>query len=328
MVGVSRSRSAGRRLVAQGVHGGKSTNLQQAISRRQVLRGIALVAAHLGATPFARAQTTIVPRIVSLDISLTQIALSVGVAPIGISQPSRYRRFAVEPTLPNGVVDIGGNVTEPSLELLRYLKPDLILLNQSISASSGSVLSTIAPLAVPSRGFSVLGEEPFITAGHEHQLTCEALGRVREGEYFQSKITRLIEDFSVRVKPIAGRPVLVLWGVDRRHTYVLVRNSIFQGVLDRLGLVNAWQGVAMPLGMSLVGLDQIAPLEDSNIVVIGGSGSASDIMASPLWQALRPVRERRVVSLPPMWTVGGLPVAERFARHLVPALEHLETGHG
>jgi iron complex transport system substrate-binding protein len=109
---------------------------------------------------------------------------------------------------------------------------------------------------------------------------------------------------------------------------VLVRNSVFQGVLDRLGLVNAWDGVAMPLGMSVLGLEQIARFDEVTIAVIAGSGDFSGIIASPLWRSLRPVREGRIVYLPAMWTVGGLPVAERFARHLVPALERLEAGHG
>ncbi|MCW8057240.1 ABC transporter substrate-binding protein [Agrobacterium tumefaciens] len=256
------------------------------------------------------------------------MALSVGVTPVGTPAPPRYRRFAVEPILPDDVIDIGADVSAPSLELLRALKPDLILVNRGIAATAGDTLSLVAPLAVPSRGFQTLNGNPFEAAIEEHLATSEALDRVREGESYRDNVITLLDSLSRRVRSVTSRPLLILWSVDSRHSYVLVRNSIFQGALDRLGLANAWQGVAMPLGMSVVGLEQIAPLEAATIVVIEGSGNVSETIASPLWQALRPVRERRVITLPPMWTVGGLPVAERFARHLVPALERLEAGHG
>ncbi len=230
--------------------------------------------------------------------------------------------------MPEGIIDVGEDVSEPNLELLRALKPDLILVNQGIAASSGAMLARVASLAVPSRGFQMPDKDPFEASVQEHRATCEAINRVHKGEIYRDCVAASIEGFRSRARLLTLRPVLILSGIDRRHTSVLVRNSIFQGVLDRLGLVNAWQGVAMPLGMSVVGLEQIAPLEDATIVMIEGSGNVSGIMASPLWQALRPVREGRVITLPPMWTVGGLPVAERFASHLVPALERLEAGHG
>lgn len=299
-------------------------------TRRQVLRvlsgmafGFPGLVKPLQATPLRSA-----PRVVSLDTCLTQIALSVGVTPIGIPGPTNYRRSVIEPVLPNDVIDIGGSVEEPNLELLRALKPDLILLNEGIRANSGDVLSLVAPLFAPTRGFQRLQEDPFIASVREHESTSEALGRVHVGESYRTGVTARIDDLNARARASAARPILMLWGIDRRHAYVLVRNSIFQGVLDRLGLVNAWQGVPMPLGMSVVGLEQIAPFEDAIIAVIDSNGNLPEIMASPLWNAMRPVRQGRIVSLPAMWSVGGLPVADRFARYLVPALERLRGGHG
>lgn len=309
----------------------RSPNLQ--FSRRALLRGSLLAA--FGSTALASSHSAGSPllfdpsiRVISLDNGLTQMALSVGVVPIGVSRPSIYRRLAVEPTLPEGIIDLGESVSEPNLELLRTLKPDLILVNQGIAASSGGMLARVASLAVPSRGFQMLDEDPFEASVQEHRATCEAINRVREGKVYRDGVVASIDGLRSRARSLTSRPILILSGIDRRHTSVLVRNNIFQAVLDQLGLMNAWQGVAMPLGMSVVGLEQIAPLEDATIVAIEGTGNLSEIMASPLWQALRPVRERRVISLPPMWTVGGLPVAERFARHLVPALERLEAWHG
>lgn len=300
------------------------------LSRRRFLReSILALLGSLGASRQASAQATGGHlRVISLDNSLTQIALSVGTVPIGISAPSRYRRFAVEPTLPDSVVDVGANVSEPNLEVLRGLKPDLILLNQGIAASSGDMLACVARLAVPSRGFHMADTDPFQASLREHRATCEALDRVREGVNYRNNVAALLDSLRNRTRSLTSRPLLILWSIDRRHSYVLVRNSIFQGVLDRLGIESAWKGAAMPLGMSVIGLEQIALLEDANIAIIESKENISDAVAGPLWQALRPVREGRVALLPPMWTTGGLPVAERFARYLVPALERLEAGHG
>lgn len=310
----------------------RAGKLMSIVSRRWVIQRASAITAGFGVPINAFAYTSSKSahqlRIVSLDHSLTQQALSVGVVPIAISRPDTYRSSAVEPILPDSVADLGRNVDEPNVELLRELHPDLILLNEGIRAAAGSVLAPVAPLVSSGLELAMERHATLEAAIDAHRRISITLGRVDEGARYRRSVVDRIASTRSSLHGRTGRPLLLLSVIDARHVYVYLRNSIYQVVLDQVGLVNAWQGVTMPLGMAAVGLEQIALLEDAIIAVFEGDRRLNDLIGSPLWRALRPVREGRVVSLPLMWSLGGLPVAERFARHLVPALERLEARHG
>lgn len=297
-------------------------------SRRSLLSGLAaapLLMETIQSTGRAACQLSIV----SLDHSLTQLALSLGVSPLGIAQPQRYRELVVEPELPPATFDIGSNVAEPNLELLRGLRPDLILLNAGIASSSAHILSNIAPVFhLESRIVDDRSDNDLNIILAEHIRISEALDRVEEGIVYRKTVIALLEAMRERLNRRRQRPLLVVSGIDQRHIDVITRNSIFNRTMHRLGLRNAWQGGATTFGFSYVGLEQIAPLEEAVLVIIDSQIDEQQLTYRKFWRGLRPVREGRVVTLPPMWGVGGLPVAERFARHLVPALERLEAGYG
>lgn len=66
------------------------------------------------------------PRIVSMDLSFTEMLLALGAQPTAIANVPLYQRLVSIPVAPADAVDLGP-LTEPNLELLQYLKPDLIL---------------------------------------------------------------------------------------------------------------------------------------------------------------------------------------------------------
>ncbi|MFH1558587.1 MAG: ABC transporter substrate-binding protein [Pseudomonadota bacterium] len=296
----------------------------QTLTRRGILSGLFTMAALAGlnATADGSPPAGRTGDVVCLDYAVTQMALSVDVTPIGISRPEGYRRSVVEPILPGGVIDVGGIASEPNLELLHYLKPRLIITNDSIRASAGDVLARVAPVVSPYQPEAV-NLDPYEVAETEHRTCSAYLDRAGEGERYRHQLNETISQLAKRIRWMNGAPILLVSVVDQRHLYVFAKNSIFSGVLQRMGLANAWIGAAAPLGMSLVGLENIAHLEATIVVIGADSSSPIEIEQSRLWRALRPVREARVVTLPPVWTVGGLPVADRFARNLVAGLANV-----
>ncbi|WP_337133788.1 ABC transporter substrate-binding protein, partial [Staphylococcus aureus] len=88
--------------------------------------------------------------------------------------------------------------------------------------------------------------------------------------------------------------------MDARHVRVFGANGLFQAVLDRLGLENAWQGDTNYWGFSLVGVEELLKL-DARLVVVEPypEGVETKLAASGLWQRQPSVRDGSLVTLPP-----------------------------
>ncbi len=78
--------------------------------------------------------------VVTLDWVLTETVLSLGVQPQGIADIKGYNKWVVEPAIESsGVSDVGSR-REPNLEVLTELKPDVILISQSMQTVTSTRL--------------------------------------------------------------------------------------------------------------------------------------------------------------------------------------------
>ncbi|SEM06726.1 ABC transporter substrate-binding protein [Halomonas daqiaonensis] len=270
--------------------------------------------------PIPRAQAQ--QDVVTLDWTLAETLVALGVTPAGVAQRDAYHAWVSAPRLPEATVDLGLR-SQPNLELLASLAPDHILISPMF-ANLAPRLSRIAPVATL----------PLYTAGHQtwpqlRELTLE-VGRLVERE---AAAERLIDATQTQLETLRHRlpervpPLLVVQFMDERHVRVFGAGGLYQAVMARLGLDNAWHGETNAWGFSLVGLEQLAGLEARLVVVepypVGVEAALAD---SGLWQQQPSVRDESLVTLPPVWSFGALPSAQRFAEHLVAALE--ETPHG
>ena len=73
-------------------------------------------------------------RVVALDWACAETAQALGVTPVGMAQLADYRLWSGDLPMPQSVVDVGLRM-EPNLELIRALRPDLILLSPMQQAS-------------------------------------------------------------------------------------------------------------------------------------------------------------------------------------------------
>ena len=150
-----------------------------------------------------------------------------------------YRAWVGEPQLPAGVIDIGLRA-QPNRELLAELKPDLILI--SPLAALAPTLSRIAPV------HSIALYEPGTDLWQrlrEATLTIAALvNKEAEAERQLAALEQDLAQMQAAQLPIC--PLLVVQFIDERHVRVFGRGSLFEAVMQRLGLRNAWQGRPMP----------------------------------------------------------------------------------
>lgn len=258
------------------------------------------------------------PRVVALDFGLAETLLALGVVPVGLPGPADYRRWVVDPALPDGVADVGQR-TQPNLELLAALTPDAILAVPEHDAILPQ-LHRIAPvLRVP---LHTPQQRPWDRSVEAARAIGTRLGRADAAEQLIAAVERRHATARAALAGRAVRPLLLASFLDPRHLRVYGAGSILQAGLDRLGLSNAWTGRTSVWGSATVGLEALAPLEDAVLFAIDPQPPdlAAVLDASPLWRALPFVRAGRVFTLPPVLMFGTLPAADRLAALLPPRL--------
>ncbi|MDR5902706.1 ABC transporter substrate-binding protein [Halomonas icarae] len=257
------------------------------------------------------------PRLATLDWTLAETLVALDAPPAAVAQVEAYHAWVGEPALPSSTVDLGLR-SQPNLELLASLAPKRILISPMF-ANLAPRLAHIAPVT----------SLPLYSPGRDTWSEMRELTRSL-GEMVERPVaaTRLIADTEARLDALQGRlddealPLLVVQFMDGRHVRVFGENGLYQAVLDRLGLENAWTGSTNAWGFSLVGIEALAGL-DARLVVVKPypAGVRERLNAGGLWGHLVEASRGSPIVLPPIWSFGALPSAERFAEQLVNAME-------
>lgn len=267
----------------------------------------------LASSPPATAQ----PRIATLDWTLAETLIALDAAPVGIAQIDAYRAWVGAPHPPASSVDLGLR-SQPNLELLASLAPDYLVISPMFS-NLVPRLERIAPVHL----FSLYRADQ-----DTWQQLCDMTRGIAQLAEREAEAEQMIEEAEARLEALAQQrtsdpsPLLVIQFIDDRHVRVFGRGGLYQAVMTRLGLDNAWQGETNAWGFSLVPLEQLIPL-DAQLVVIEPYplGVEAALTRSALWPLLPSVAEDRVINLPAVWSFGALPSAMRFAELLAAHLE-------
>jgi len=174
----------------------------------------------------------------------------------------------------------------------------------------------------------------------EATLTIAALvNRTAEAERQLAALERDLAQMKAAL-PADLPPLLVVQFIDERHVRVFGRHSLFEAVMQRLGLRNAWQGETNAWGFSVASLEQFLAIPEARLVVVDPIpvgvtipearlvvvdpipvGVSEKLQEPGLWQHLPLVQNAPVLHLPATWSFGGMLAARRFATLLGEALQ-------
>ncbi|NWO09378.1 ABC transporter substrate-binding protein [Chromohalobacter salexigens] len=259
------------------------------------------------------------PRIATVDWTIAETLLALGVTPVGVAQTDAYREWVGAPMLPAEVADIGLRA-QPNRELLAQLSPDRILISPMFSTLKPS-LERIAPTSTVA--LYTPGSDLWTRLEKATREIAAFVNREERADTLlaslEAHLAELRDGLSDATK---ARPLLVVQFMDARHVRVFGDHSLYNAVMQRLGLENAWQRKTNYWGFSMVGLEALAGLDDARLVVVDPLpvGVEEHLETSALWQHLPSVRRDDVLTLPPVWSFGGAPSARRFADNLSQAL--------
>lgn len=257
-------------------------------------------------------------RVVTLDWGVAETLVALGAPPVGVPDIKGYADWVADPPLPPGTVNLGSRF-EPNLELIRSLKPDLIIL---IPFQSGlePLLRRIAPTLTLSVHQGV--GQPYAAAQEATRTLGRLTGREAEAETLIARTEATLTDSRARLAAAPPPPVLVAAVADAHHLWVFGSGSLYGDLLARLGLRNGWAEPVSDWGFSAVGADRLADAGDSTFITLRPLPPDFDtgLTRSPLWQSLPFVQAGRVHILPPVLMFGMLPSSARFATLLADTL--------
>ena len=259
-------------------------------------------------------------RIASLDYGLANSCIAMGAMPVGIANSAQWSRWVVEPALPPSVANLGSDL-QINTEVLAALKPDLILATPYVSALR-SRLEEIAPVAT----YAIYTGQgtPLANARSETRALGKAIGRARQAD---ALIVRAEERFAQCASDLVGAlqpKVLLVSFMDARHARVYGPESMFQNVLDAIGIENAWATPTNAWGFETVGIEDLARAASDDTMIVAIEPILDDVRPtlahSPIWNRMPAVAEGRFRIMPSVLMFGMLPSAMRFARLLTAEL--------
>ncbi|MEF2551634.1 ABC transporter substrate-binding protein [Aurantimonas sp. A2-1-M11] len=283
------------------------------IDRRVLLGGLATLA--MSTRPAVTATDL---RIASLDYALTETLLALGHPPIAQTAAGDWDEWVADPALPASVADLGSTL-QVNFERLALLDPDLILTTEYV-ARQEPALARIAP--VERLTIYQEGADPLERAGVVTRKLGRRTGRQGAAAAYLETVDAGFSACAGRLSGLALSPVYLVAFMDSRHVRVFGGKGLYQAVLDRIGLANAYAGETNYWGFATVGIEALATTADVRLFAFEPlpPNLLQTLGESPLWRELPFVAAGQVTVLPPALMFGALPSALRIAGLLTDAL--------
>jgi len=261
-----------------------------------------------------------VERVVTIENSMTETVVTLGVQPVGVTDIELYNaRVNLSIPLSEDAVDVGSR-QEPNLEIIASLEPDLIIAASWRVAEIYDELSAIAPTITFEGSSSLEIMEDYFTT------IATSLNREAEARQILDDMYQYFEDASAAIAAADIDPQFILsmtWYADSVATFRLHTDNAFPiEILEQIGLENTWDGEINPNGFSVVGIEALGEIEDTNFLFITDPESAPFYEESEIWNALPLVESGNAHRLnDDLWLFGGPLSAQRLVEAVLEALD-------
>ncbi len=267
----------------------------------------------IGTTTFSRTPQ----RIVALTWSQTEILLTLGVTPVGVATINGYRKWqSNNPALPEEVTEVGHR-SNPSLEAIARLKPDLILGYNFRHQNQLARFQQIAPTLLY-RQYPEANDTQFRYFDQMMRITRDLgslLNREVQAEQAIAETLRTITEArqSLKQNGLNGESVVlgkfVGMGMGLR---VFSDGSLSADIARQLGLVNQWQHALPGRDFSHIQLPQMLALGNPHVIIFGDdSNETRQMEQSAIWPQLEFVQNNRLHRVENSWGFGG-PVSSQL----------------
>lgn len=264
--------------------------------------------------------TTEVPavpqRVVVLDTGEVDNALALGAPIVGapVAEVLEYQSYLADRLA--GITDIG-TISEPNLEAILALKPDLILGSKQRYEAIYSQLSAIAP--------TVFVESLRVPWQQNFRLHAEALGKTAEAEALLAAYDQRVAELQATLGPERAETTISVIRFRPGQVRLYLKSSFIGYILQDVGLGRP-ASQDQDIFSAEITLEQIADVDADYLFITGYAQDDSELdtfLTSPLWQTLGAVQADRAIDVDDDHWIAGLGV--QAANLVLDDLERLIT---
>ncbi|WP_261884316.1 iron-siderophore ABC transporter substrate-binding protein [Vibrio pelagius] len=242
-------------------------------------------------------------RVVVLNWDLLEQVIALGVTPVGGPELESYRSWVVNPKAPTDITDIGSR-SEPNLELIAKLKPDLILA-ASPQQDLLPILKQIAPVIfLPNFTENENAAESAIA---HFKTIAKVLDREHQAQaqldHIEQRFTELREKLAPYYAP--NSDLVVMRFSTLNSIFLYSDNSSTQYVVSKLGFHNPIQVEPRAWGIKQTRVNTLQKIDDGYVLYVLPFPQEDKLKDSRLWQALPFVEKGHVNSVRSVWNYGG-----------------------
>lgn len=268
-------------------------------------------------------------RVVTAEWDHTENALALGVTPVGAGDTKEYRDWvAAGQPIPEETQSIGTR-SEPSLEKIAALKPDLIVVGREAVIKNRAQLERIAPV-VMFDGYVKAAENrdgaEWQRMVEQFEETAILLGREQEADEVLAAVEQDVAGARQRIEEAgrAGDEIALAQGYTsgKPVSRLFDDGHMLVDVARRVGLENAYDGEMQDWGITEVGLEGMRKVGEADWLLTMALANDDPFKGAwadnPAWQRLPVVEQGHVRDVgADTWTWGGplsaALAAERFA---------------
>jgi iron complex transport system substrate-binding protein len=231
-------------------------------------------------------------RVVVLDSGELDTVLTLGVKPVGAvtdAEGGEFQAYLKDKTA--GITKVG-TISQPNLEKIASLKPDLILSSKVRHDAIYTQLSQIAP--------TVFAETVGVAWKENFMLDAEALNKTAEAKAIMAAYDQRMAEFKAKLGgKLANTRVSIVRVLSDR--YRLMMNASFIGtVLKDAGLPRV-ASQDKDKFTEEVNLERVADMDGDVIFITryrNDEAHYKELINSPLWQNLNAVKANKVYEVP------------------------------
>jgi iron complex transport system substrate-binding protein len=268
-------------------------------------------------------------RVVTAEWDHTENALALGVTPVGAGDTKEYRGWvAAGAPIPRETQSIGTR-SEPSLEKIAALRPDLIIVGREAVIKNRAQLEKIAPVVTFEGYVKPAKNRPgaeWKRMVDQFRKTAALLGREDKADEVLASVERDIADARNRIKKAgrAGEEIALAQGYTsgKPVSRLFDDGHMLIDVARRVGLANAYDGKKQDWGITEVGLEGMRKVAGADWLLTMALANDDPFKGpwakNPAWKRLPVVDNGHVRDIgADTWTWGGplsaALAAERFA---------------
>lgn len=258
-------------------------------------------------------------RVVSLNWSLTEQLIELGITPTGVADPQGYARWVAYPPIPKASVDVGKRET-PNLERILGLQPDLLLLG----GQQGNYADHAEAIA-PTLHFQLFSED------HDNAAAVRAnfleLGTLfgrramaeRKLAEMDAELARLKRDVAASF-PDGPPKLTIVRFIDDKRVVISGTNGLPEAAMNALGLETGYPIENSRWGIAFKPVTALAQIEDGYVMHMEPFPKGDRLFKTALWQEMPFVKAGRFRTLPTLWTYGGALSIGRIGAQIAKAL--------